>query len=100
MNKQRLLELAGLSTNMSNPSFEPAVDVQDNKLEPPAYSTPYEEDEEHIAITFRDDPILDQKLMKMYEVDENQVYKLVWNWVKQNAINARQFQRLMQEYHR
>lgn len=36
MNKQRLLELAGIGSNMSNPSFEPATDVQDNKLELPA----------------------------------------------------------------
>lgn len=98
MNKQRLLELAGVSSNMSNPSFEPATDVQDNKLEPPAHSTPYIEDEEYTPITFRDDYKLDQKLMKMYDVGEEQAYKLVWQWVKQDAINVRQFQRLIQEY--
>lgn len=36
MNKQRLLELAGVSSNMSNPSFEPETDVRDNKIEGPA----------------------------------------------------------------
>jgi hypothetical protein len=35
MDKKRLLELAGVSTNMSNPSFEPETDVADNKVEIP-----------------------------------------------------------------
>ena len=38
MNRQRLLELAGLSSNMSNPSHEPATDVPDNLVEPPAHA--------------------------------------------------------------
>lgn len=36
MDKKRLLELAGLGANMSNPSHEPATDVPDNKVEVPA----------------------------------------------------------------
>ena len=36
MNKKRLMELAGIPSNMSNPSHEPATDVPDNKIEPPA----------------------------------------------------------------
>ena len=35
MNKKRLMELAGISSNMSNPSHEPATDVPDNALDPP-----------------------------------------------------------------
>lgn len=45
MNKQRLMELAGLSSNMSNPSHEPATDVPDNKLEVPAHADMGEEGE-------------------------------------------------------
>lgn len=36
MNKQRLMELAGIPANMSTPSYEPATDIPDNKIEPPA----------------------------------------------------------------
>jgi len=36
MNKERLMELAGISSNMSNPSHEVASDIPDNKVEPPA----------------------------------------------------------------
>lgn len=35
MNKQRLMELAGISSNMSNPSNEPGTGIPDN---PPAHA--------------------------------------------------------------
>lgn len=39
MNKERLLELAGLSSNLSNPSQEPYTEIPSASEEPPAHAT-------------------------------------------------------------
>lgn len=71
MKKQRLLELAGIPSNMNNPSQEPYTEIPASSEEPPAYGTPGEDEESELLLKIKEHAKLGLESTTLEEAHEH-----------------------------